>query len=206
MDELQTVNQIVGEAVKDSSYVTVLISSGVFIAYTLIIRLVDLFKAKDRNKPIVQMAQAIQQVSENVVKLNQVLDKTFQDADSKERAKLKNVIEIAFDSFRVAIERHCNDVIIHNNVDKNKELIKENLFKLISTEYYRLYNILSAYEIDSINVSTKLKEEWIDDLTKECLNIVYNGQEPVDRIGQIGNKLSIIFGEHSVYVSNKVFN
>ena len=77
MDELQTVNQIVGEAVKDSSYVTVLISSGVFIAYTLIIRLVDLFKAKDRNKPIVQMAQAIQQVSENVVKLNQVLDKTF---------------------------------------------------------------------------------------------------------------------------------
>ena len=55
MDELQTVNQIVGEAVKDSSYVTVLISSGVFIAYTLIIRLVDLFKAKDRNKPIVQI-------------------------------------------------------------------------------------------------------------------------------------------------------
>lgn len=206
MDELQTVNQIVGEAVKDSSYVTVLISSGVFIAYTLIIRLVDLFKAKDRNKPIVQMAQAIQQVSENVVKLNQVLDKTFQDADSKEKAKLKNVIEIAFDSFRVAIERHCIDVIIHNNVDKNKELIKENLFKLISTEYYRLYNILSAYEIDSINVSTKLKEDWIDDLTKECLNIVYNGQEPVVRIGQIGSKLSIIFDEHSVYVSNKVFN
>lgn len=206
MDEFQTVNQIVGQAVKDSSYVTVLISSGVFIAYTLIIRLVDLFKAKDRNKPIVQMAQAIQQVSENVVKLNQVLDKTFQDADSKERAKLKNVIELAFDSFRVAIERHCTDVIIHNNVNKNKELIKENLFKLISTEYYRLYNILSAYEIDSINVSTKLKEDWIDDLTKECLNIVYNGQEPVVRIGQIGNKLSIIFDEHSVYVSNKVFN
>ena len=206
MDEFQTVNQIVGQAVKDSSYVTVLISSGVFIAYTLIIRVVDLFKAKDRNKPIVQMAQAIQQVSENVVKLNQVLDKTFQDADSKERAKLKNVIKIAFDSFRVAIEMHCTDVIIHNNVDKNKELIKENLFKLISTEYYRLYNILSAYEIDSINVSTKLKEDWIDDLTKECFDIIYNGQEPVIRIGQIGNKLSIIFDEHSVYVGNKVFN
>lgn len=46
MDELQTVNQIVGEAVKDSSYVTVLISSGVFIAYTLIIRLVDLLKLR----------------------------------------------------------------------------------------------------------------------------------------------------------------
>ena len=80
------------------------------------------------------------------------------------------------------------------------------MFKLISTEYYRLYNILSAYEIDSINVSTKLKEDWIDDLTKECLDIIYNGQEPVIRIGLIGNKLSIIFDEHSVYVGNKVFN
>lgn len=206
MNDLQAVNEIINTAVKDSSYTTVIISCGVFILYTLINKVIELYKAKDRNKPMLEMASAIKQVSENVVKLNQVLDKTFQDADSKERAKLKNVIEIAFDSFRVAIERHCTDVIIHNNVDKNKELIKENLFKLISTEYYRLYNILSAYEIDSINVSTKLKEEWIDDLTKECLNIVYNGQEPVVRIGQIGNKLSIIFGEHSVYVSNKVFN
>lgn len=206
MDELQTVNQIVGEAVKDSSYVTVLISSGIFIIYTLIIRLVDLFKAKDRNKPIVQMAQAIQQVSENVVKLNQVLDKTFQDADSKERAKLKNVIEIAFDSFRVHVNRHCTDVIIHNNIDKNKDFIKENLFKFISTEYYKLYNILSAYEIDSINVSTKLKEEWINDLTNECLDIIYDGQDSVTRISQMNNKLGIIMNEHSIYINNKVFN
>ena len=76
--------------------------------------------------------------------------------------------------------------------------------KAVKKEVDRIDSSIS--NILSINVSTKLKEEWIDDLTKECLNIVYNGQEPVVRIGQIGNKLSIIFDEHSVYVSNKVFN
>lgn len=206
MDELQTINQIVGEAVKDSSYITVFISSGVFIAYTLIIKLVELFKAKDRNKPIVEMAAAIKQVSENVVKLNQVLDKTFQEAANKEKAKLRNVIDVAFDSFRVNVERFCIDVIIHNNIEKNKELIKANIIKTISTEYYKLYNILAAYELDSINVSTKLKEEWIEELSEECLIIIYNGQDNITRIGQITNKIAIVFGEHKVYINNKVFN
>ena len=51
MDELQAVNDIVNNAVKDSSYVTVLISSGVFILYTLIIKIVDYYKSKDKHKP-----------------------------------------------------------------------------------------------------------------------------------------------------------
>lgn len=206
MGDFNEVNQIVNDAIKDSSYITVLISSGVYIAYTLIVKLVDLFKAKDRNKPIIQMADAIKQVSENVIKLNGVLDKAFQDAESKERAKVRNVISLGFDSFKVAVINVCNGIIVHNNIAANKELIKENIFRLVSTEYYKLYNVFSAYEINGINVSTKLKEEWIDDVTKECLDIIYNGQDALTRINQIGNRLDIIADEHSVFVGNKVFN
>jgi len=206
MGDFNEVNQIVNDAIKDSSYITVLISSGVYIAYTLVVKLVDLFKAKDRNKPIIQMADAIKQVSENVVKLNGVLDKAFQDAESKERAKVRNVITLGFDSFKVAVINVCNGIIVHNNIAANKELIKENIFRLVSTEYYKLYNVFSAYEINGINVSTKLKEEWIDDVTKECLDIIYNGQDALTRINQIGNRLDIIADEHSVFVGNKVFN
>lgn len=206
MGDFNEVNQIVNDAIKDSSYITVLISSGVYIAYTLVVKLVDLFKAKDRNKPIIQMADAIKQVSENVVKLNGVLDKAFQDAESKERAKVRNVITLGFDSFKVAVINVCNGIIVHNNIAANKELIKENIFRVVSTEYYKLYNVFSAYEINGINVSTKLKEEWIDDVTKECLDIIYNGQDALTRINQIGNRLDIIADEHSVFVGNKVFN
>lgn len=206
MDDFNQVNQIVSDAIKDSSYITVLISSGVYILYTLIIRLVDLFKAKDRNKPLIQMASAIKEVSENVVKLNTVLDKQIQDAESKELTKVRQVISLAFDSFRSNISKTCNEIIIHNNIEENRDLIRENLFKTISTEYYKLYNVFSAYEVDGINIATKIKDEWIDDATKECLEVIYDGQDKDVRIGQILNKLTIIANEHSVYVNNKVFN
>lgn len=206
MDDFNQVNQIVSDAIKDSSYITVLISSGVYILYTLIIRLVDLFKAKDRNKPLIQMVSAIKEVSENVVKLNTVLDKQIQDAESKELTKVRQVISLAFDSFRANISKTCNEIIIHNNIEENRDLIRENLFKTISTEYYKLYNVFSAYEVDGINIATKIKDEWIDDTTKECLEVIYDGQDKDARIGQIINKLTIIANEHSVYVNNKVFN
>ena len=206
MDDFNQINKIVSDAIKDSSYITVLISSGVYILYTLIIRLVDLFKAKDRNKPLIQMASAIKEVSENVVKLNTVLDKQIQNAESKELTKVRQVISLAFDSFRANISKTCNEIIIHNNIDENRDLIRENLFKTISTEYYKLYNVFSAYEVDGINIATKIKDEWIDDTTKECLEVIYDGQDKDVRIGQILNKLTIIANEHSVYVNNKVFN
>lgn len=206
MDDFNQVNQIVSDAIKDSSYITVLISSGVYILYTLIIRLVDLFKAKNRNKPLIQMASAIKEVSENVVKLNTVLDKQIQDAESKELTKVRQVISLAFDSFRANISKTCNEIIIHNNIEENRDLIRENLFKTISTEYYKLYNVFSAYEVDGINIATKIKDEWIDDTTKECLEVIYDGQDKDVRIGQVINKLTIIANEHSVYVNNKVFN
>lgn len=206
MEEFNQINDIIAESIKDTSYITVLISSGVYLAYTLIIKLVDLFKAKDRNRPIVEMAAAVKQVSENVVKLNGVLDKAFQDAETKERNKVKNAICTAFDSFKWAVANNCHEIIIHNNIEQNKVLIKQNLFKVISTEYYKLYNVFSAYELDGICVATKLKEEWIDAVTNECLAIIYDGQDSINRIGQISNKLLILTNEYSIYINNKVFN
>lgn len=206
MEEFNQINDIIAESIKDTSYITVLISSGVYLAYTLIIKLVDLLKAKDRNRPIVEMAAAVKQVSENVVKLNGVLDKAFQDAETKERNKVKNAICTAFDSFKWAVANTCHEIIIHNNIEQNKVLIKQNLFKVTSTEYYKLYNVFSAYELDGICVATKLKEEWIDAVTNECLDIIYDGQDSINRISQISNKLLILTNEYSIYINNKMFN
>ena len=206
MEDLQTINDIINGAVKDSSYVTVLISSGVFILYTLIIKVVDLFKAKDRNKPIIEMASAIKEVSENVVKLNQVLDKTIQDAETKEAGRINNIILTAFNSFKAALLDQCIDIVIYNHIETTKDNVKQTVYKTTSTEYYKLYSIFSAYEHDSVNVATKIKEEWIDDITNECLKIIYDGAEATLRIRQLNNKLNLIIEEYSIYIKNKVFN
>ena len=206
MDELQTVNDIVSNAVKDSSYITVLISSGVFILYTLIIKVVDLYKSKDKNKPLLEMASAIKDVSENVVKLNQVLDKTIQDAEQKEYDRIGNVIIASFLSFKSAILDQCMDTIIHNNIEANKDNVTQNVYKTVSTEYYKLYSIFSAYEHDSVSVAAKIKEEWIDEVTDECIDIIYNGTDALSRIRSLNHKLSIICEEYSIYLKNKILN
>lgn len=206
MNDLQTINEIINSAIKDSSYTTVLISSCVFILYTLIIKVVDLFKTKNRNKPLLEMVSSIKEVSENVVKLNQVLDKTFQDAEIKEINKINNIIETAFNSFKSNIVDQCIYIIIHNHIELNKDLVEQNLYKTINTEYYKLYSIFSAYEHDSVNIATKIKEEWIENITKECSKIIYDGADTVTRIRQLNNKLNLISEEYSIYIKNKIFN
>ena len=206
MNDLQTVNEIINTAVKDSSYITVIISCGVFILYTLINKVIELYKAKDRNKPMLEMASAIKQVSENVVKLNQVLDKTFQDAEIKEANRITNIITASFNSFKSEIITIAIDIIVHNNIEANRESVKQSIYRTVSTEYYKVYSIFSAYEHDKVNIATKLKEEWIDAVTEEVLQIIYNGQDATDRIRQINNKLSIDTEEYSTYINNKVFN
>ena len=206
MNDLQAVNEIINTAVKDSSYTTVIISCGVFILYTLINKVIELYKAKNRNKPMLEMASAIKQVSENVVKLNQVLDKTFQDAEIKEANRITNIIAASFNSFKSEIITRAIDIIVYNNIEANRESVKQSIYRTVSTEYYKVYSIFSAYEHDKINVATKLKEEWIDAVTEEVLQIIYNGQDATNRIRQINNKLAIDTEEYSIYINNKVFN
>lgn len=206
MNEFQQINELVDNSIRNSSYISVLISSCVFIAYMLINKVMDYFKSKEKNKPFMEMAKAIKDVSDNVVRLNNVLDKTFQNAEKKEIAKTKEVINLAFSSFQNSISRECIDMIIHNHIEENKQYILENINKLISTEYYKVYATLSAYDVNGINVSTKLEKEWIDELIKSIVNIMFNGQDVDVRISQLNARLMVDINTYSTYTYNKVFN
>ena len=206
MNDFQTINDIVNESIRNSSYYTVAISSCVFILYTLIVNLISYFKTKSKNKPILEMSKAMKEMTENIVKLNAVLDKTFKEAERKEIHKCKNVIELAFRNFASHISQECEDIITHNNIEKNKEFITDNITKLVSTEYYKLYSILSSYEINEVNVANRLKEEWIKEVADNMIAIVYDGQEAISRINQLNGRLLVYIGEYSTYISNKTFN
>ena len=206
MNDFQTVNDVVNESVRNSSYYTVAISSCVFILYTLIVNLISYFKAKSKNKPLLEMSKAMKEITENIVKLNAVLDKTFKEAERKEIHKCKNVIELAFRNFASHISQECEDIITHNNIEKNKEFITDNITKLVSTEYYKLYSILSSYEINEVNVANRLKEEWIKEVANNMIAIIYDGQEAISRINQLNNRLFVYIDEYSTYINNKTFN
>ena len=128
------------------------------------------------------------------------------DAEVKEANRISNIITASFNSFKSEIITRSIDIIVHNNIETNKESVKQSVYRTVSTEYYKVYSIFSAYEHDKVNVATKLKEEWIDAVTGEVLQIIYNGQDATDRIRQINNKLTIDTEEYSIYINNKVFN
>ena len=206
MNDFQTIQDVVNESVRNSSYITVIISSCIFIIYTLIIRLIDYFKSKDKNKPLIEMANAIKENTANIVKLNGVLDKTLKDAERRKITQCEKAIELAFEAFGFKIVQESSYTVAHNNIETNKELIIGNMAKFVSAEYYKLYSALSSYEINEVNVATKLKEDWIKEVTDAVVAIIYNGQDGITRITQLTSRIVIYINEYSTYVSNKIFN
>jgi oligoribonuclease (3'-5' exoribonuclease) len=206
MNDFQTINDIVNESVRNSSYYTVAISSCVFILYTLIVQLIGYFKGKAKNKPLIEMAEAIKENTENVVRLNGVLDKTLQGAEKKKVRQCESAIDLAFKASSLRIVQEAASIIAHNNIDKNKEFIVSNINKFVSTEYYRLYSALAIYEINDVNVASRLKEEWIKEIADNIIDIIYNGQDAMTRVTQINNRLNVCINEYSTYINNKTFN
>ena len=206
MNDFQTVNDIVNESVRNSSYYTVAISSCVFILYTLIVQLIGYFKGKAKNKPLMEMAEAIKENTENIVKLNSVLDKTLQGAEKKKVRQCESAIDLAFRASSLRIVQEVSSIIAHNNIDKNKEFIIGNINKFVSNEYYKLYSALAIYEINDINVASRLKEEWIKEIADNLVDIIYNGQDAMTRITQVNNRLNVCVSEYSTYINNKTFN
>lgn len=206
MNDFQTVNDIVNESVRNSSYYTVAVSSCVFILYTLIVQLIGYFKGKAKNKPLIEMAEAIKENTENVVRLNGVLDKTLQGAEKKKVRQCESAIDLAFKASSLRIIQEAASIIAHNNIDKNKEFIVGNINKLVSNEYYRLYSALAIYEINDVNVASRLKEEWIKEIADNLVDIIYNGQDAMTRITQVNNRLNVCVNEYSTYINNKTFN
>lgn len=206
MNDFQTIHDIIDNSIKSSSYYTVIISSCVFISYTLIIKIIEIIKSKNRNRPIIEMSVAVKEVSNNVVKLNGVLDKFFQDSIRRENDKCKIAIELSFINYQSKIEHLCRDIIIHNNININKDSIISNITQTVNAEYYKIYSNLSLYEVNNKIVASHLKDKWIDETINDMINIIYNNQSDRDRISQITNKLTVRVNNYSTFIYNKTFN
>lgn len=206
MNDFQTINDIVNESIRNSSYISVAISSGVFVCYTLIVKLIDYFKTKQKSKPLLEMANALKENTANIVKLNSVLDKTLKDAERKELRQCESAITMGFSALSFRIMQSVANIIVHNNIEDNKELIIDNVHKLVNSEYYKLYSSLSAFEIQEVNVATKLDEGWIKEIADNVINIIYNNQDAMTRITQVSNRISLFATEYSTYINNKIFN
>lgn len=205
MDEYKVLTDIVN----DSSISTAIISALLFLIYQFINKLFEYLKKKnDKNttNTIKDILLNMKDISLSVSKLTDTVNTHLSSNIKKDNDKCRNTIILSFDSLEKTIFYNVRSIIINNNINKNENIIKSNLKDSINTEYYKLLNNLSIYEVNGHIVSTHLKDKWIDELYIELVKIIFSGNSPVDRITMIKNRLEIIIKNYNTYMNNKTFN
>ena len=205
MDEYKVLTDIVN----DSSISTAIISALLFLIYQFINKLFEYLKKKnDKNttNTIKDILLNMKDISLSVSKLTDTVNIHLSSNIKKDNDKCRNTIILSFDSLEKTIFYNVRSIIINNNINKNENIIKSNLKDTINTEYYKLLNNLSIYEINGHIVSTHLKDKWIDELYIELVKIIFSVNSPVDRITMIKNRLEIIIKNYNTYMNNKTFN
>jgi len=205
MDEYKVLTDIVN----DSSISTAIISALLFLTYQFINKLFEYLKKKnDKNttNTIKDILLNMKDISLSVSKLTDTVNTHLSSNIKKDNDKCRNTIILSFDSLEKTIFYNVRNIIINNNINKNENIIKSNLKDTINTEYYKLLNNLSIYEVNGHIVSTHLKDKWIDELYIELVKIIFSVNSPVDRITMIKNRLEIIIKNYNTYMNNKTFN
>lgn len=205
MDEYKVLTDIVN----DSSISTAIISALLFLIYQFINKLFEYLKKKnDKNttNTIKDILLNMKDISLSVSKLTDTVNIHLSSNIKKDNDKCRNTIILSFDSLEKTIFYNVRSIIINNNINKNENIIKSNLKDTINTEYYKLLNNLSIYEVNGHIVSTHLKDNWIDELYIELVKIIFSVNSPVDRITMIKNRLEIIIKNYNTYMNNKTFN
>lgn len=213
MEDLTQINDIIAAAVDKNSSNTVLISCGLFIIYTIIQKIVEYYKEKAKSEPFRKQAEAINNLTAKVTEVVDSLKKLFDNTERKEHSRIVNVVHSGFLALKAGILSTCIETIVQNNVVENENAIKGNIASSINTEYYRLFSTLSAYEYKNMPISSKLMDEWIAELTTNCIEYIYKTDLSERkilakdiRIQQLTKYLSLFVEDKSIYLNNLIFN
>lgn len=166
------------------------------IVYLLIIKYIDSRKENKQTKISAQLANSVSEISKFIYNItNNIVD--------KDKDKCKNTIE---DSMLASVSRLINfvtDTILHNHIEENKDNILSNIHNIVNAEYYTIYANLSLYNINSNRPSDHMKSEWMLEIEKDIIDIIYSKLDNVDKISVFIHKINIRIQSYITYIINK---
>lgn len=181
------------EAMKDG------IAPAIVVAiYLIITKIIDSKKESEQTKLSTKLIDSINTISVFISNLTENIVNTDKD-------KCKTAIEDSMYAAGLRLINFVSTTIVNNHIDSNKNNILSNIKNIVNAEYYNVYSTLSMYIIDKVKVSDYLNKDWMDEVEKDIINIIYNvdlGKE--DKIIAFSNKLNIKFQTYITYIINHV--
>lgn len=124
---------------------------------------------------------------------------------NKDKNKCQMAIEDAMFAAGLRLSIFVATTIVNNHIDTNKENILSNIKNIINSEYYNVYSTLSLYKINNKEVSSYLKKEWMNDVEKDIIDVIYNTNlNKEDKILVFVNKINLRFQTYITYINNNV--
>lgn len=167
------------------------------VIYLLIIKVID-------SKKETKQAKISAQLADSVAKISSFIETISNDVINKDKEKCKAAIEDSMQASTLRIINFVTDTILHNHINENKDNIISNTNNLINSEYYTIYSILSLYTFNNQKVSDYMKNNWMEEIQKDIINIIYSDKlNDVDKINIFMHKINIRIQSYITYLINK---
>lgn len=169
----------------------------IVLIYLLVIKIIDAKREKASIKITNELVSAINKISN-------FLDNITDNILEKDRDKCRCAIKQAFFSSASVIIEFVSKTIINNHITINRDNIINNIEHLVNSEYYNISNSLSLYTIDGHKVNEFLKEEWISEIEKDVVDIIFDDKlDKETKIVTFNNRMIIKCQDFAIYVTNK---
>jgi hypothetical protein len=177
------------------------IMPGIILAiYLISVKIID-------NKRESSQVKITNQLIEVMININNFVINVTKTVIDNDKDKCEIAVRDALNSTSLHIAEFVINTLINNHIDNNKENITSNIHNIIQAEYYNLYRTLGLYTINNTNISSILKQDWINETEHIVVDIVYNEKLNKDiKIITMLNRLNSLFNTYVTYVKNNGIN
>lgn len=173
-------------------------SAIVVAIYLLLSKIIDNKKEKSK-------IDIIKSFTETIQSIDLFLKDITKNIINKDKEKALSAIDDSFKAWFSVITQFTVSTIINNNIDKNKNIIKQNIHNLVNSSFYNIYSTLYMYKINNTRLSEIINKEWINVIEEDIVSIIFNKDLCKDeKIMTFTNKINIKINDYSTYVTNKV--
>lgn len=163
--------------------------------------------SKSMNERVNSLADNVSDIVEAMREVSVQLHNVTNNIVERDKEKCKVSIELAFACFAKELCDYAFLTIFNNHISENKEVIESNTKTIVNSEFYKVYSVLSLYEINGRKVSTFLKDEWIEGFETSIVRILFNDKvEVMCKMNMLRNKLNIKTKDCANYIYNNTFS